>query len=510
MRSITSHDGGLTWSEPKTEFEIPGGKAVFCNQALVTSSGQLHSFVLVQRGEGHRYGVDLFLDVWHWKTNSSDARWSQGVRIFEGVVGALRGVTQLESGRILLPVGMWITGRQAGLPTGAHEISVLYSDDSGDSWTMSSSRLVAPCYEGYNGSNYGACEPNVIELGNNRVWMLMRTQTGFLYQSFSDDGGVTWSDATVSEFISSDSPAEMLRTADGRLVVIWNNDQNPPRVDGKIVAGGRDALHAAISPDNGQTWLGIREIYRDPLSNASPPRRGDRGTAYSTAVCNDAGKIVVTTGQGENRRAILIFDPAWLLETHQEDDFSHGLAGWSTFTEFGPPEPPVFRDRAGGPELIENPSKSSSKVLHIRRPLDKPGDAAVWNFPAAGRGQLELRILLEKGFDGGNIALGDRFFNPSDTNGEDHAVFTLPIDAQGQLQILQAAPLTTDKWHALELSWNLAEQKCDVSVDGKHAGTLPLKNAANRGVSYLRIRSTADATDPNGMLLERVSMAASN
>ena len=36
--------------------------------------------------------------------------------------------------------------------------------------------------------------------------------------------------------------------------------------------------------------------------------------------------------------------------------------------------------------------------------------------------------------------------------------------------------------------------------------TLPMLNAANKGVSYLRIRSTAEATDMAGMLIENVSM----
>src|SRR5262249_20208518 len=154
--------------------------------------------------------IDLFLDIWHWQTTDGRASWTSGERIFEGVVGALRGVTQLKSSRILLPVGMWITGRKAGLPTGGHEVSAMDSDNNGATWKLSPSRLVAPCYEGFNGSNYGACEPNVLELDDGHVWMLMRTQTGLLYESHSHDSGTTWSDAVPSQFVSSDSPAEVM------------------------------------------------------------------------------------------------------------------------------------------------------------------------------------------------------------------------------------------------------------------------------------------------------------
>src|SRR5688500_70353 len=161
LRSITSKNGGLTWSDDRFEVSIPG-KAVFCMQALVAQDGELHAFVLVRRGSGGQYGIDLFLDVWYWKTVGGRAEWLPGHRMFEGVVGALRGVTQLKSGRIVLPVGIWLTGRKPGLPTGAHEVTAMYSDDDGTTWKISPSRLVAPCYDGFNGSNYGACEPNVI------------------------------------------------------------------------------------------------------------------------------------------------------------------------------------------------------------------------------------------------------------------------------------------------------------------------------------------------------------
>jgi hypothetical protein len=503
MRSITSTDGGLTWGDDKFEVKMPG-KAVFCMQALVAKDGEIHAFVLVRRGEGHRYGIDLFLDILHWQTTGGRATWTAGERIFDRVVGALRGVTQLKSGRILLPVGMWITGRKTGLPTGVHEVSAIYSDDNGATWTLSPSRLVAPCYEGFNGSNYGACEPNVLELEDGHVWMLMRTQTGLLYESHSRDNGATWSDAVPSEFVSSDSPAEVMRLPDGRIVVIWNNEPNPPRLNGKLVAGGRDALHAAISADNGKTWRGCREIYRDPLRNESPPRRGDRGTAYSTGVVNDAGKIVAVTGQGEKRRAILIFDPDWLLAEHQEDDFATGLDGWTAFTEFGEPEPPVFRDRTLGPELVNHPSKPETKVLHIRRPQNKPGDGAVWNFPVGTLGTLKLRLMLQHGFSGASIALCDQFFNPSDSDGERHAIFGLPIDSTGRLFAHPA--LEAGTWYTLQLQWDSTKGRCEVSLDGQKFMTLPMLHAANKGISYVRIRSVAEATDPAGMLIERVSM----
>jgi len=505
LRSITSKDGGLTWSDDRQEVRMPG-KAVFCLQALVDKEGEQHAFVLVRRGEGRQYGIDLFLDVWHWKTSGGGAKWSAASRIYEGVVGALRGVTQLESGRILLPVGMWQTGRKAGLPTGAHEVSAMYSDDRGVTWQLSKSRLVAPCYDGFNGSNYGACEPNVVNLNDGRIWMLMRTQTGRMYESYSSDDGTTWSDAVPSKFVSSDSPAEMMRLPDGRLLVFWNHHHAPPLHEGKFVAGGRDALHAAISDDDGKMWRGFREIYRDPKRNESPPRRGDRGTAYSSGVLNDDGKLVVTTGQGEHRRAILLLDPAWLTAMHHEDGFSDGLDAWTTFTEFGDAEPPVFRDRTDGPQLIEHPDRDDANAMKIGRPEDKPGDGAVWNFPAARKGRLTVKLKLQQGFDGAIISFNDCFYNPGDFDGEREAIFGVPIGAKGKL--LNHPALAVDKWQTLEFDWNLDASECNVAVDGKPILALPILHNADAGVSYFRIRSIASEADPAGLLVDKISMDA--
>ena len=45
----------------------------------------------------------------------------------------------------------------------------------------------------------------------------------------------------------------------------------------------RSFLHGALSTDGGGTWLGHRELYRDPLLSEAPPT-GDYGAAYSDAV----------------------------------------------------------------------------------------------------------------------------------------------------------------------------------------------------------------------------------
>lgn len=164
----------------------------------------------------------------------------------------------------------------------------------------------------YNGSNYGACEPVLVELKNCRLWMLVRTQKGRLYESFSADRGATRSAAQPSAFHSSNSPAEFVRLSDGGIVAIWNNCEIPPRVNGQGAYGGRDVLDAAVSRDEGITWLGYREVFKDPHRHESPPRQGDRGNAYFSAIPTGDGKLLVISGQVHSRRLTSLIDPTGL------------------------------------------------------------------------------------------------------------------------------------------------------------------------------------------------------
>ena len=491
--SIRSTDGGETWSQPREEFPFTKPSSGI-PVTLVDRDGALHAFITVRRGDGRKPTVDYFIDIWHCRTLKERTVWSEPQRIFSGYVGSLNGVTQLPSGRIVLPHQYWVPGRKSAPPTGSHIVTTTYTDDSGKTWTQSPAQLTAPCAANYIGSNYGACEPCMLPLKDGRVWMLMRSQTGYMYQSFSPDGA-DWTPAQASPFRASNSPANLLRLTDGRIVVFWNNCENPSRVDGAPIYTSRDALHAAISKDEGQTWKGFREVVRDPLRNETPPKQGDRGTAYPFSAETPDGNIVLATGQGGGRISLMRIDPDWISASTSADDFSGGIDGWSTFKPFGPAAR-YWRDRTTGPVLIDHPSQSGKQVFHVRRPDEKPADEAVWNFPAGRTGQLTLRLKSQPGFQGGQIALADRFIPPGDPVTEKLAAFVLPLSADGDI--------ADNNWHTVELSWNLAERVCRVKIDGMSTTKLPLVNSESGAVSYLRLASTAAGLDKAGFLVESV------
>lgn len=496
--SYTSCDGGRTWKKLRVE-----GKHKI-NIPLVDSDGELHAVALVLRDNpGRRIAIDRFIDVWYVRTVENRTRWLEPKMIYKGYCGALLDFKQLSNGRLIVPFAYWVGGRPCAPPIGANVVTCYYSDDLGKTWKKSDADLTAPCYPNFNGNNYGADEPAVLELKDGRLWMLMRTQTGFLYESFSTDMGTTWIDARPSRFHCSTSPPMLSRLSDGRIIVLWNNYEMPPRHKGAGVYGGRDSLSAAISDDEGKTWRGFREVYRDPFRNDPPPPRCDRGTAYPTPPVMVDGKVLFLTGQGPKRRNLICFDPRWLTLTHHEDDFSNDVKDWIVFKAFGPAKG-YWRNRVQGPVVIDHPTKPGAKVLHIRRPDEKNPDGAVWNFPIGAAGTLTLRVMLNQGFGGGSIALNDHCFNPCDDNGERAAIFRVPIKKDGQFG--SGPKLEPGRWYTLTFNWDLSRRGCAVTVDGKKAGTLRQRNPTGNGICYLRLRSTAEQVDLAGYLVDSVAV----
>ena len=518
-----STDGGVTWSDPESGLALAPepGRWGGC-QVVVDNEGALHAFLMNDRNsgvfadaEGGRKGGagERFLDVWHSCGNGGPGAWSQPRRIWEGYTGSLNGGLCTSSGRLVLPFARSTSrtwrDRGDGLDAftfyGTSSSMVVYSDDGGDTWhqTPSELKVQTPCI-----GTYGAVEPVVVERADGRLWMLIRTQVGRLYESYSDDG-VLWSHPRPTHLISSDSPVGMVRLPDGRLTLLWNKCRRYP-----YAHGGRHVLHGALSDDDGITWTGHREVARDPHRDEPPPPGGDHGTAYPYPVVAADGSVLVTTGQGAGRVCIVRIDPAWLAETGHAwpEGAAEPADEWSTFGCRGVEVRP---DEDGG-----------GKVALSMALVD--GDwpaAAAWNFPLAARGRLDLRLKVQDGFGGALILLTDHYsvpFDPEDVLEAPLGVALEPVDQRGSfagdtLGPRAAGPerlpagvascrLQPGAWHELQFTWDLARGGGQLRVNGQAVCELP-RRRVSEGVCYLRLRSTSRGPD-GGLTVAAVSAAA--
>lgn len=518
MKTVTarlSADSGKTWSAARTLFDLPLDRGGFgYTQVFIDRAGELHLFLFCDANTGQirplateaakrvnaKYGYLGELDIWEAHTTDQRAKWLAPHPIWHGRAGDMQSVFQLASGRIVLPLSYWLPGRDwshrgTGFDAfnwmGSFRSSALYSDDGGAAWTQSPAVLETPTTAI---GELGGIEPDGIQLKDGRIWMLIRTQVGRFYETWSSDA-VHWSPPTPSDIRSSDSPALLVRLKDGRLLMFLNSCERYCYSN-----GGRQVLHAAISSDEGRTWHGWREVWRDPLRDEIPPAGGDYGASYPYATLTSDGDVIFSMWVASgNTRSLIEFNPGWLDETSQTEDFSNGLSGLSTFATHGV-------------SVIADPERPGHMAMQVRKlDIDWPA-AAVWNFPAAAAGIVHVRLKLIGGHRGLSIALTDHFSPPSDDQDELYDLFNLRIGADGKIG--DAVRLRPGVWHDVELSWSAtasapaAAGQCRVMVDGRLAAVLPqsrLSSCAN----YLRIRSTAAGErDEAGFLVSSLSAAA--
>ena len=465
---IRSADGGLTWGAAELALRLPG-RAYHAVQVLEAADGALHAvYHLLGEGPGGYRG--RLYEVHHTRRDAGAPTWSAPQRVVPGYVGSLNGFIQLgRTGRLVLAVGRAVPGREqppaTGPDRGWNDTFVYFSDDQGATWRESPDvlglELVTP-----NVTRYGAIEPALLELRDGRVWMLVRDRGGRLWQTFSTDG-TRWPALARSPFLSSDSPADLLRLRDGRIVLLTNACQNwtDPR---SYAMGGREVLHAAISADEGRTWRGFREI----LHETNVPSGGDRGTSYASLAENRAGKVVVAAGQGEGKRAICLFDPAWLEETEVRDNLAAGPVLWTQYGDEGL----SVEKLPGGAKAVALPLKSSGPC------------GALWNFPMVDHGALSFRVRLPREARAVRLVLNDHFNRLDDVKAADHAVFDIDWSGAG-------AP-AAGSWHDVVLRWRDAagSGELEVTVDGRPTGRITGRRPAQFGVNYLRVefRGTAD------------------
>jgi len=263
-----SDDGGRTWGAEGIAIHREDTKAM--DPALLRSrDGTMWCFYLAFDKHEWRDGNPTEAnrsDVCSAISRDEGQTWTNHQTIFKGYCGATRGAIQTASGTLVVPI-------ESMVPHPGRLLSVcVVSKDGGVSWQLSEFIDL-----GGAGNHDGALEPTVIQLRDGRVWMLIRTSHGRFFHSFSEDEGLSWSEAVKSAIRSPSSPGHLERLASGRMALAWNNTvdfdvaEPPPHKFGG--APWRRALHLALSEDEGRTWTRPVEIARtvDPKEHLRYP-----------------------------------------------------------------------------------------------------------------------------------------------------------------------------------------------------------------------------------------------
>lgn len=280
--------------------------------------------------------------------------------------GDVLSLEQLRDGRIIYPFCFLTSTRSQ------FAVSVMLSDDDGATWRRSESILKT----GGGGFESGASEPTVVELPDGRLWMLIRAQTGFLWESFSKDKGATWTPAIESTLPSSNAPATALRLRSGEIAVVWNNHVHSNYA--------RQTLLAGLTKD-GKTFSGLREI--DFTDFTDDPSASIPHSTYAFLSETRDGDLAISYNKGNwsrhNRPTFAKVSRKWLQEKRVVADLKDGRTGWHT-TDPGPNlaaavERYVLEDGKLWLEIEQNPK-------------NKEATGIIRNIPLVANGEVEAII----------------------------------------------------------------------------------------------------------------------
>lgn len=255
LAARTSDDAGKTWTHTdEVVVKQIGKENVMSVSLLRLIDGRIALFYLVKNsGKDCRPYLQFSSDEAKTWTEPKCCLADAGYFVLNNA--RVIQLSKTKPGRIILPLAQH--GLAKDKPGFYRGIAVCYfSDDSGATFHRGESALEAPPE-----SHSGLQEPLVIELKDGKVMMLCRTDRGSQFRSHSHDGGNTWSAAEATDISSPLSPASIARIpTTGDLLMIWNDHSH---IDPKLKSK-RTPFVAAISKDDGKTWLIRKTLADDP------------------------------------------------------------------------------------------------------------------------------------------------------------------------------------------------------------------------------------------------------
>ena len=282
----TSKDSGLSWSDPVAYRAADG--------TPLKGSGEFNVIRLAGQGVGYvgrtSNGPDDPSHLLFYRSEDLGKTWQAPVRISPpgpfGVATTNDVIFRTSSGRIILPSYGYMKQAVAGtlntafeqvtgpralgglrkgqwIATGAHHTDptfcwsfVYYSDDDGRRWKASRGGEVF-IWDGRTMSWSMTGEPSAVEVEPGKILMVMRTNWGRLYKSWSFDNGETWMAPTPTPLASSGAPAQVRKIpGTGDLLVVWTQVGAEEMRKGFI----RARLSSAVSRTNGAIWEFFQNI----------------------------------------------------------------------------------------------------------------------------------------------------------------------------------------------------------------------------------------------------------
>lgn len=348
----TSEDGGITWSDAFENRDVNGGPVT--GASLVKLSGNGVGLMGSVRGDDRR--------LVFWRSEDGGETWQPPVRVTEPHqrVSALHDtMLRTSSGRIVMPVYiMFGTGDDAyvagtattgpndavspkpgklvngqWVPVSGHFFdprfsgsAVYYSDDDGRTWQRNKDGELIILLD-WNATYTYTNEPSATEVEPGKLLMVLRTGVGRLYQSWSYDGGETWSRPAPTTLAAATTPAQIRTLPNGHLLVVWNQAGESEIRQSYT----RTRLSSAISRNGGSVWeffQNIESLHEETRVEPGPIQRVGPAEYHVepglSASERDAADVSTVTSYGKwDYPAVLVLKDRVLVAYSYQDYPEH-------------------------------------------------------------------------------------------------------------------------------------------------------------------------------------------
>lgn len=216
--------------------------------------------------------------------------WSEPRKLGEDPkIGHLLG--PIKNKPIQLEDGMIISPTSIEYPKGEGEdqdwrVYFEISKDLGQTW-----EVVGPINDGVE---FDAIQPSILTYPEGRLQIICRTRQDVLVESWSEDGGRTWSKMAAMDLPNPNSGTDAVTLNDERQLLVYNHSTK----EGEQPKG-RNILNLALSND-GSTWTPVMTLEDEPLED---------GYAYPAIIQSSDGLVHIT--YTFNRRSVkyVVIDP---------------------------------------------------------------------------------------------------------------------------------------------------------------------------------------------------------
>jgi predicted neuraminidase len=183
------------------------------------------------------------------KSEDEGKTWSDARRLPEGFLGPVKNKpVQLADGSMVCPSSTEALGRLPGW-----QLHFERTPDLGVTWTESK---VLP----FEGAPVNAIQPSILFHPKNRLQAVGRTKEGRVFETWSEDGGSTWSSPRLTDLPNPNSGTDAVTLADGRQLLVYNHNSEPK---------GRTPLNVAVSND-GKSWQAAAVLESEPGQYSYP------------------------------------------------------------------------------------------------------------------------------------------------------------------------------------------------------------------------------------------------